>query len=242
MTILDDRLGLASDSRKAINILILLAFMLLVGFPAQSIAEDEFTRLEPQDEGLRDDEFMAFRDRLIQAIRFREPERLVTMIDSQILNGVDVPDGAQSFANIWRIDASDSALWAVLEEIVTRGGAYVRSNLGVKFCAPYVFTHFPSDLSVDHHVAVLDENVPVMSDASASSDVLTLVSYAILSVSDWNTVKDSQQGNVDWLKVKLAAQKVGYIDRTRVRSPKLDYHACFLYRGGKWRLFSLLKN
>ncbi|MDH5693159.1 MAG: hypothetical protein OEZ47_08660 [Gammaproteobacteria bacterium] len=227
---------------RAVNFLKIGAFFvsLVFGLLPVSVAAMDLVTLSPVDEGPRDDSFLAFRDRLKQIVQFKEPERLVELVDFRVVNGVGEPAGMKAFSEKWRIDAIDSPIWKELEYILNNGGGFIRSELGVKFCAPYVYSHFPTEIDVRNHVVAMGENIQIKENPELSSSTVLTVSHAVLQTSNWQIITE-EDTKIDWLKVKVGENQWGYINRTEARAPK-DYHACFSNSNEKWRIFSLEKN
>jgi hypothetical protein len=196
-------------------------------------------QLLPEDQAERDPNLEQFRKEMLQAVRFKEPERLVRYIDLNVNNGPFIGPGMQTFAKVWRIDAIDSPLWVVLEDILSMGGAFVRSNRGAQFCAPYVFTHFPNDRNIQNHAAIVEPNIAIRKSPEYGSEILQRVSHKVVKVEDWTTIDRNDNGiDVSWLHVRLSDGTEGYVEKAYVRSP-LDYHACFILRHGKWKMTAL---
>jgi hypothetical protein len=201
---------------------------------------DMLRKLPPEDEASRDPTFVQFRNELLSAVKNREPERFINYIDARVIGGRDIPRGAKPFVDHWRIDDVDSELWAILESILRLGGTFVRSEVGVEFCAPYVFSSFPDDIDRLKHGVVLDQGVRMMSEPSSNSVLVATLDYDIVQVSDWTAVPDvNNTPNLMWNAVTTADGKTGYVNAKSLRSPT-EYSACFLQREGRaWKLISL---
>lgn len=220
---------------------LLLPGLLLFLTPIFVLAEDDgHLRVMPVDESDRDPSLVQFIDRLRMAVRHHEPERLVELVSPRVYNGLGKESGIQKFAEYWRVDAIDTQIWSVLEPMLELGGGFVRSEKGVQYCMPYVFTEFPDNLDIFEHAAVLEESVQLMSEPSSSSSLLTKLSYNIVRVQDWHSVPDmNQTPDLFWIKVSTLDGQEGFLRRQEIRSPS-DYSACFLQnRNGAWTLTSL---
>lgn len=201
---------------------------------------DEPRKLPPEDEAARDPTFVQFRNELLDAVKNREPERFINYIDARVIGGRNVPRGAKPFVDHWRIDAVDSDLWTVLESIMRHGGNFVRSEVGVEFCAPYVFASFPDDLDRLTHGVVLDQGVRMMSEPSSNSTLVATLDYDIVLVKDWVAIADSNNTpNLKWSSVTTMDGLSGYVNSKSLRSPT-EFSACFIQREGRgWKLLSL---
>lgn len=198
-------------------------------------------RLPFSDEGERDGALSAFRQQMIESVKFREPERFVTLVDLGVVAGYQGESGMQAFARKWRIDAIDSPLWPTMETILQLGGGFVRSNRGVQFCTPYVFVDFPEHLDIRVHGAVIRDDARLMEEPSISANILGQLNRDLVRVSNWQGVDvPNGDGGVDnWVEVRTLSGQAGWLPRNEVRSP-LDPHACFLFRGGKWSMNTLV--
>lgn len=197
-------------------------------------------RLLPVDEADRDPTLVEFRDRIQLAVDRREPERLVEMIDPNVYNGLNKESGVRKFAEYWRVDAIDTPIWDVLDDILKLGGGFVRSEKGVQFCMPYVFTEFPDKLDIRSYAAIIKESTHLMQEPSSSSSKVADLSYHLVKVPDWHAVADMNgtEGQF-WMKVSTLDGQDGFVLRQDVRSPS-DYSACMLQNGdGQWYLTSL---
>jgi hypothetical protein len=224
------------DLRKVKKITLLLSALLIIP-PAVHAADDEY-RLLPADESVRESSLQVFLDSLRQAVKFREPEPIAAALYSQLNNGKEVKKGAKQFVEHWRLDSQDSELWDELDEILRLGGGFIRSDRGVTYCAPYVFTHFPDDLDIFGHGVVIDDGVDLKASPSANAKTVKKLSYHLLRVNDWRSVRDKQGKGGAWIKVSTLDGADGYVAKDKIRSPS-DYHACFLAFPNGWRLISM---
>lgn len=201
---------------------------------------EENKQLLPEDEAERDLSLIEFRDALLLSVQRKEPEQFVTMLDYNINNGTGISSGVKSFVQKWRPEAGDSELWSVLEPVLKMGGGFVRSERGVQFCAPYVFTHFPDRFDIFGFGAVVKDNVFLMAEPTSASAQVAKVDYQILKVIDWRRVPDAHgTAGKFWLQVAQLDGQKGYVLKEFVRSPS-DYSACFLQdRKGAWKMISL---
>lgn len=209
--------------------------------PALSIADDQSRiKVLPIDESDRDPTLVQYLDRLSTAIRHREPERLVELVSIRVYNGPNIEGGVQKFAEHWQVDSIESEIWSVLDPILDLGGGFVRSEKGVQYCTPYVFTEFPNSLDIYEHGAVLGDNISLMSEPSSSSSLVATLSYDVVKIPDWGNVPDmNQTPDLFWVKALTLDGQEGFIRRSEVRSPS-EYSACFLQNNaGVWKLTSL---
>ena len=89
---------------------------------------------------------------------------------------------------------------------------------------------FPADLDRSKHQVVLNPNLKVREDKSATSKVVATISYEIVQVLD---------RGAEWTKVRLQSGVEGYIQIAYLYSPA-GYRACFSKDvEGLWHLQSL---
>ena len=178
----------------------------------------------------------------LQSVRYHEPETFLAMVDENVSISLS-KHGMRDFVKKWQPESSDTELWAVMESILTMGGGFIRSERGVEFCAPYVFTHFPEELDIYGYGAVIKQNVPLKTDSAITSQTVSNLSYDLVKVEDWRSVADKTNGSATrWIKVRTLNGKTGFVDKQFVRSPT-DYSACFLYTLNKgWKMISLIVN
>ena len=221
---------------KLITLYTIFVFNLIL---SPAIASDAY-QLLPVDEGGRDLEFADFRSKLLQVVLAKEPEVLVTMIHQRVFNGIREKRGMKHFVRKWEPESVDSEIWSTLQQILTMGGGFVRSEIGVEFCAPYVFSHFPDNLDIFAHGAVIGEQVPLKKEPSDNAKTKKQLSHDLIKVLDWVSISDKSGTGVNWLKVTTLKGDKGYVNRQLVRSPS-DYSACFLKtKKHGWILSSLL--
>ena len=213
----------------------------LIVFSSALVAE-ESNRLLPVDEADRDLSFVEFRNQMLKVIDQKEPEVLVTMLDQNIWLGRK-KSGMQNFVKMWQPEAIDSELWSVLGTVLRMGGTFVRSERGVRFCAPYVYTTFPDSLDPFGHGAVIKERSVLKSGPSRTSRTITSLSFDLVKVRDWRSVSDAAGEQLGkWIKVASLSGQEGYVEKSDVRSPT-DYAACFLHTPDEgWRLDSFMNN
>ena len=158
------------------KLLVLIAFM-AVSFNALA---GSVTKLLPVDEAERDLSLVEFRKQMLQSIRYHEPETFLAMVDENVSISLSRKHGMRDFVKKWQPESSDTELWAVMESILTMGGGFIRSERGVEFCAPYVFTHFPEELDIYGYGAVIKQNVPLKTDSAITSQTVSNLSYDLV--------------------------------------------------------------
>jgi len=217
-----------------------LIVVLLLGIALPVSAME--VRILPQDESGRDLELQAFEKQLEAAVDQRNAAQLMSLVSNEISVSSKRAGGVKIFEKTWHPESRNSDLWPTLAQILKLGGGFLRSERGVKYCAPYTFVDFPSNLDIYGHVIVIQNNVPLKGHPSLNSVTITNLSYNVLRVEDWRSVADENNEAVRWLKVKTLGGQGGYVEKKDVRSPT-DYSACFLHEDSTgWKLVSLTSN
>lgn len=197
-------------------------------------------RLLPVDDADRDLSFVEFRESLREIVKRRDAVALRKVIYSEIAtNTSGSRNTVNAFNKTWKPERSDSKFWQELERILSMGGTYVRSNRGVQFCGPYVFTHFPPDLDVYGHGAVTGTDVTLRQGPSLASEGVAKLDYHLVKVNDWRSTPDPKRADLSWIKVSTLDGQTGFVEKNLIRNPT-DYHACFLHFSSGWRLISFL--
>ncbi len=215
---------------------IALMLGMLLGAGAAGAQE---ARLAPVDEAAKDASWVGFRTRLLNALAKRDLKFVLSMLDRNVRNSFDQPNGIPAFRKQWDIDAADSALWRELSSLLFLGSAYVKSEKGpMRVCAPYVLPKWPDTVDPFGSGAILVKEALVKAGPSAAAETLATLSYDIVGVADWD-VADSTPGTPQrWVKVKLKGGD-GYLPEEHIRSP-IEHTACFVRTQAGWRMVSLL--
>jgi hypothetical protein len=212
----------------------LLGALVIVLWPgALAAGGDPPAELRPFDEAVANPGLVAYRDRLLAAVEFRDFAALQPFLDPDIKLSFGGHEGLEDARALFR---DRPGLWDELARVLRSGGGFhpevePESRL---FVAPYTFfAHRATDLDPFELVVATGERVPVHAAASAQSEVLARVDYEILPI-DLDSPFDQP-----WLHVKLADGRVGYVERDRVAFPA-GYRAGFQKIDGEWRMIFFL--
>ncbi len=179
-----------------------------------------------RDEAVRDETLLAFRERLMQAVAARDAEFVVASLDRRVAVGGG-RHGRRAFVERWQPEDMDSPLWLELAAILPLGGGFVRSESGVLFCAPYVFTHFPSEL--DRYATAAVVRPASLLPGPGEGEPLARLDQVLVKVHDWRSVGEG------WVPVETFDGRSGYLRRDVLRSPT-DARLCLLKRREAWRI------
>jgi len=135
----------------------------------------------------------------------------------------DQPAGQQSVASAFR-------------------GSYAGWNLywSQTFCAPYVYSKFPSALNAFEYEVIISKSAAVRVRPSATAPIIETLSYDIVEVDYDHSVRDAGgRANYKWLKVTTPSGQTGYLARADLRS-RIGYRACFEKLDGAWKMVVLV--
>lgn len=212
---------------------LILLFFLIFGFSAVS-AQERFVR--PVDEAAKDADFLAFRTKLIEAVKKRDAKYVLSIVDKNIKNSFGGNDGIKEFKEWWKLESPKSEFWNEFLTVITNGGKFftgeaVKNKL---FTAPYTFDAFPEDLDAFTHSVIFGNNVNLRAKPETNAPVVGKLSYNIVetirSIEDKNNAEKA-----DWYEVKTLGGKKGFVKAEFVRSP-IDYRAGFEKINGKWKM------
>jgi len=216
------------------------AALLIVLVVLSAAMAAERLRVPPVDEAGRDLTLVKFRDRLEQAVKQQDLAALRQALHRNAVFTKDGAAGMQAFVRNWRPNSPDTELWSTLDRILKMGGGFIRSERGVAFCAPYVFTDFPDQLERRNHAVVTASGANLRDLPNSDSRRLTTLYYDVVEVADWQPVPDTRLGaERRWIKVTTLSGKSGYVLADLVQSPS-DDHACFTNIRGTWYITSLI--
>lgn len=189
----------------------------------------------PVDEGNADPSFLAFRNKLIKAVRKRDLEVLLGLTHREFRGSFGPDEGVEFFKKKLQNPASKPDLWKELLVVLTHGGTFAPTD-PTSFCAPYLFDRFPSDVDTFKFQAIFGSNVNLRSKPGLKAPVSARLSYNIVKVDYENSVHVPQDPDeYAWLMIETLGGKKGYVKAEFVRSP-ISYRAGLDKIDGKWKL------
>lgn len=213
-----------------LTFLVLLLAPPIRSFPSAS----SHLELLPVDEGPNDNSFRIFRDTLFKAASQRDTAFVKSVLAANVLAGFGGEQGVSMFISVWQLESQRSKFWRELTQVLKMGGTFARTEKGVLFCAPYVYSTFPNDLDPYSYVAAIHKNVPVLAAPNISARVIRRLSYDIVPL-----VNTRDQLPESWIAIRTASGQIGFVAASDVRSP-IDTRACFQRLGGKWRMVAFV--
>jgi len=210
---------------------IILTLGLLVFFSLPGLAQERFVM--PVDEAGKDASFLAFREKLIEAVKKRDAKFVLSVVDPNIKNGFGGTDGVAEFKKHWKLNSPKSGLWKELLAVLTHGGTFDKRRRN-SFYAPYLFTNFPEDIDQFEYQAIFGNNVNLREKPDLNAPIIASLSYNIVKVDHQNSIKSpANEEDVLWVKVETMGGKKGFVKPEFVRS-SIDFRAGFEKKKGKW--------
>ena len=196
-------------------------------------AQVEPARAPPLDRCQNDAGFVAFRDRLVDAVRQKDVEALRPLVDTNIQNSIGNENGGwQEFVRRWELGRpTDSGLWSELAEVLSLGcDEYDRWRIAPgNFKDLWAYDGLPPLFAVEKGAALRTKP-----DDDASL-VMHLDYHVLLEIPDY----DPDVVPKGWLHARLTDGRSGYVRLFAVRSA-IDYRAAFEKHGGKWKMTSFV--
>lgn len=164
----------------------------------------------------------AFMTQLKAAVVKRDPRILMPLIAEDVTVDFGGSYGRKAFAEHWGLDKpASSGLWEALTDALSLGCVPV----GKALVAPSL-TEQIDDPRDPFLLWLARPGALLKAAASANS--------ATVARLDWHLVEeDSERNSGEWLAVRLADGRRGFVLATQLRSP-FDYRAVLEKRGGKW--------
>ena len=202
---------------------ITLAALLLVGAasPPQSA-----TKLPPVDQCSNEPAFKSFHEALKQAVLSRDGEALLRLLAPDVLVNFGGESGRDAFARQWDLRAgSPHELWEEFDAILKLGCARWNESRII----PSLAGQFDeSDEDVFDKMVVISPAAELRAEPNLASPVVVSLSWDVVTGLERRHEKD-------WVKVRLADGREGWIAGRQLRSP-LDYRAAIEKRAGRWMI------
>jgi hypothetical protein len=179
-------------------------------------------KLMPVDEAPQDAALVAYRNQLLEAVRRRDADAVVALVDPNIRTSFGDGGGA---AELKKTLAREGVL-EDLELVLSRGGTFRGKGESRSFWAPYVYSAWPDRHDAFQSLAVIEDNVPLRESKDPASPVVATLAWDIVTL----VISEGELR-----QVKTADGKVGWVDARHVRSP-VGYRAGFSKVAGKWRM------
>ena len=194
----------------------------------------ESVKLAPVDEGVKDPSLVEFRDRLMRALRERDLNFVISIMQPDIKLSFGGETGIEDFKKMWiKGDGPEvGQFWTKMTEVLSMGGKLETDGEQKFFTAPYTFTHFPQGLDAFESMVITGASVNVREKPDLRSRVIESLSYEVVRTT-------GNQEQEDWVKVVLPSGRTGYVSQRFARSP-VDYRVRFSTEHGPWRMVFFL--
>jgi hypothetical protein len=225
-----------STMRSYILILFLVPSVVLL--PCEPFKK---STLAPKDESSKDPSFIAFKTKLLKAVKTKDTQILMESLSPDIRFTFDSVSGKKEFKKHFELNSQPekSEIWTILDSTF-KLGFYL--NPEGQFVSPYMYEKFPQELDVFTHSVVIGTNVNVRTEAHIDAKVLDRLSFHIVQnvPSDPNDGSaEDNKGNCNWQKVCLADGREGFICDKYLRSP-IDYRIFFEKQKQKWFITTMV--
>ena len=179
-------------------------------------------RLPPVDRCSTEQGVAAFMTQLKAAVVKRDPALLMPLIADDVTVDFGGSYGRTAFQNHWGLEKpAESGLWEALTDALSLGCVKVGESL----VAPSLSEQI--DDPRDPFLLWLARPGALLKAAPSAT-------AATVATLDWHLVEEDSERNAgQWLAVKLADGRRGFVLGTQLRSP-FDYRAVLEKRGGRW--------
>jgi hypothetical protein len=214
----------------------------IVGAVAAAVAAATVP-LRPVDEAPLEPPLVAARASAIESLRARDVDRFLDVVDED----VDTIEKGQSPKAGIRF-MFDAALADHAIAALSLGGSFTSSRGSTRgerqFCAPYVYSAFPSEYPRlphrdDEPWAVVAKNVAVKAKPARSAQTIGRVGYQLVWVAPGGALSAPDRSS--WHEIELTGGHSGYVPAETVRDPA-DYHVCFANRTGRWKIVAIMRD
>ena len=201
--------------------------------PYASSLETDLRVLRPEDESTRDKSLQALLGTMRTIVRHKDSKALGALMAPDFKVEFDVGKGPEVFRRHWESETSTSAVWPMLDRLLSLGGTFYSNSL---FAVPYVYTRFPYDLDRLSHV-VATGDVPVYAESNLASARVGMLKHAIVPLATPLT-PPAMLCQQPFVAVQHPELGLRYVAGTDVYSP-VGHRAFFEKRQGQWRWLSL---
>lgn len=215
---------------------VLSAALLGFALALSAHAADKVLRLAPMDEGPQDASFQKFREGLKAVVGRKDAPALLKIVAPNIQNSFGGDNGLANFKKMWKPQDPKSDVWPVLQLVLQMGGNF---DSKTEFSAPYAYSAFPNDVDSYTAVVVTAPGAVMRDKPKADASIVRKLDYDILTPANGAKKLQHEAGPADWLEVKDAAGKHGFVLQRDVRSP-IDFRAGFKKTKGRWVMTDLV--
>jgi hypothetical protein len=208
--------------------------------PVTALAQEEQYVL-PVDEAKSNPSFLAFRTRLVDAVKRRDAAYVLSIVDPQIRINFGDGGGIAAFKKEWKNLGPSSKFWDEFGPVISNGGRFSKepNERDGTFWAPYVFDQFPPELDATEYAAIFGNNVNLREAPDLNAKIVTRLSYNIVRIEPETLPKSGVSEYPGWWQVTTLGGLRGFVKREYVRSP-IDYRAGFEKKRGAWKMVTFV--
>lgn len=215
--------------------------LLLIALPVPSPAQE--LTFPPVDEAEEDAGFLAYRERLIDAVVARDIDAIVSMAAEDIKLNFGGTSGHEALRDFLTVDpagfpegqrheapALRERNWADLETVLRMGGVFDGEG---RFVAPYTWSFEPPDGMDPFEVMFVTGTGVAMRDRPIRYGALTArLDHDVVRLIDWVS-------GTPYVRVVRADDTNGYVHSDYLRA-LVDYRAFFERRDGDWKMITFI--
>jgi Tfp pilus assembly protein PilP len=207
--------------------------------PASSSPKTKHVSVIIKDESAKDPSLIAFLNKLKSAVKNKDKNALLSVLDDQIKVSFGGDSGKQDFIRYWKLNnqPEKSAVWKELEEMLALGGNFSKYNKSA-YSIPYLFENFPQAYDPFSYSAVIGQRVNLRAKPDRNARVITQLSNEVVKVQPPLTAPTMKLDGYRyrWIPVTTLSDQKGYILEKYVRSP-IDYRMNIKKnQSGQWKI------
>jgi len=208
-------------------LVVVLSLLFIMGLESQSVYSAQFL---PFDRAGNDKTFLRFRESLLDAVKARDIDKVVSFAAQDISTSFGGEGGRKEFRDLLRQGAKQGGtpnIWIELELVLTMGGDF--SEDATEFIAPYTWLYEADEDKAFETWFVVKKDVPMYDTPNTTGVVVENLDYEVVEQEgDWDP-------ELKFVNVKLDDGRSGFISTDHLRH-LLDYRAGFLKTRRGWRL------
>lgn len=181
-------------------------------------------RLPPIDQSARNPALRQFRQDLLGILARRDAARLIGLLTDDVQSKLGEETGPAAFQRFWSLEHAASQFWRECAEALQLGGTFLSTG---EYAAPYVYSAFPDDLDPNEYDVVVRPATVLRTEPRRGAPAVETLRWDILEIQEFN--------DAPWRFVRSAAGRLGYVERSAVRSP-LDPHLLVRREQDRWRI------
>jgi hypothetical protein len=155
--------------------------LLAAGMLCRPVQADDWRRMPHADEAPRDPALESLLDRMRGFVAARDHRGLEALMLPEFRIEFDVGNGPRVFHGYWHPESGDSAVWGILERLLTLGGTSYSQTL---YALPYVYALFPSDLDPLAYVVAVKRDAPLRAKPAPDAERVGSLDFSIARLAE----------------------------------------------------------